>query len=88
MYAWRKIETLKKYVYNSVDEARIKTSYTVYLTLLTYAMLISSGNLLNRTLGLLKKNCNATIATDSIAIPEDNSMRVLAIESVSIFNYA
>ncbi|KAG0567910.1 hypothetical protein M758_7G105300 [Ceratodon purpureus] len=41
------------------------------------------GNLLNRTLGLLKKNCDATIPSDSISIPEDNSMRVLATESVN-----
>lgn len=41
------------------------------------------GNLLNRTLGLLKKNCDAKITADSISIPEDNSIRVLAIESVN-----
>jgi methionyl-tRNA synthetase len=44
------------------------------------------GNLLNRTLGLLKKNCDAIIPSDSISIPEDNSIRVLATESVSIGN--
>ncbi|KAG0595195.1 hypothetical protein M758_UG148000 [Ceratodon purpureus] len=37
------------------------------------------GNLLNRTLGLLKKNFDATIPSDSISIPEDNSMRDLGI---------
>lgn len=49
-------------------------------------MLIFTGNLLNRTLGLLKKNCNATIAADATFIPENNPMRVLAIESVSVRN--
>ena len=49
-------------------------------------MLSFAGNLLNRTLGLLKKNCDATIPFDSISIPEDNSIRALATENVSICN--
>ncbi|KAM3315013.1 hypothetical protein ACQJBY_033647 [Aegilops geniculata] len=33
------------------------------------------GNLLNRTLGLLKKNCNSTLAFDSIAAADGNSFK-------------
>ncbi|XP_072972327.1 methionine--tRNA ligase, chloroplastic/mitochondrial [Typha angustifolia] len=33
------------------------------------------GNLLNRTLGLLKKNCQSTLAFDSLTAAEDNSFR-------------
>jgi methionyl-tRNA synthetase len=40
------------------------------------------GNLLNRTLGLLKKNCNATVLFDSASIPENNSLRKVTTESV------
>ncbi|CAM6034547.1 unnamed protein product [Sphagnum compactum] len=40
------------------------------------------GNLLNRTLGLLKKNCNATVLFDSASIPEYNSLRKVTTESV------
>lgn len=41
------------------------------------------GNLLNRTLGLLKKNCDAVIPVDSSSISEENPIRILAAESVS-----
>lgn len=34
------------------------------------------GNLLNRTLGLLKKNCQSTLAVDSAAAGEGNSFRM------------
>ncbi|KAL3677986.1 hypothetical protein R1sor_020942 [Riccia sorocarpa] len=44
------------------------------------------GNLLNRTLGLLKKNCSATIRIDSSAVPEDNVVRKVAVESVKTAN--
>ncbi|KAJ7516890.1 hypothetical protein O6H91_21G003200 [Diphasiastrum complanatum] len=40
------------------------------------------GNLLNRTLGLLKKNCNAKVPRDSSSLPEDNPIRVLAAKNV------
>ncbi|KAJ6815416.1 methionine--tRNA ligase, chloroplastic/mitochondrial isoform X1 [Iris pallida] len=33
------------------------------------------GNLLNRTLGLLKKNCNSTVAVDSTVAAEGNSFK-------------
>ncbi|KAM0936711.1 putative methionine--tRNA ligase [Dioscorea sansibarensis] len=36
---------------------------------------ISIGNLLNRTLGLLKKNCQSTLDVDSTAAAEGNSLR-------------
>ncbi|GJN30665.1 hypothetical protein PR202_gb18990 [Eleusine coracana subsp. coracana] len=38
-------------------------------------LLILKGNLLNRTLGLLKKNCNSTLAFDSIAAADAVSFR-------------
>ncbi|KAL2641423.1 hypothetical protein R1flu_009010 [Riccia fluitans] len=44
------------------------------------------GNLLNRTLGLLKKNCNATIQIDSSAVPEDNVVRKVAVDAVRMAN--
>ncbi|CAM6127746.1 unnamed protein product [Calypogeia fissa] len=42
------------------------------------------GNLLNRTLGLLKKNCDATIPIDSSSISDDNVVRKVAADSVRI----
>lgn len=42
------------------------------------------GNLLNRTLGLLKKNCNATIPVDSSCVDDDNVIKKVAAESVSL----
>lgn len=41
------------------------------------------GNLLNRTLGLLKKNCDSIIPVDSASVPEDNSLRLLTATSVA-----
>jgi hypothetical protein len=40
-----------------------------------YPIVIWTGNLLNRTLGLLKKNCNSMLAFDSIAAADDNSFK-------------
>lgn len=40
------------------------------------------GNLLNRTLGLLKKNCNSLISVDSISLSNDNPVRTAAAEAV------
>eukprot|EP01018_Ginkgo_biloba_P020290 Gb_24980 [translate_table: standard] len=40
------------------------------------------GNLLNRTLGLLKKNCQSTLAFDSTSAVEDKSFRALVMELV------
>eukprot|EP00891_Asterochloris_glomerata_P002086 jgi/Astpho2/2086/fgenesh1_pm.00038_%23_66_t len=36
------------------------------------------GNLLNRSLGLLKKNCGAAMPADASAIPQSNPLRALA----------
>ncbi|KAI5074790.1 hypothetical protein GOP47_0010751 [Adiantum capillus-veneris] len=38
------------------------------------------GNLLNRTLGLLKKNCDSRIGIDSLAVASENPVRVAAAE--------
>lgn len=35
----------------------------------------TSGNLLNRTLGLLRKNCQSTIAVDSTIAAERNALK-------------
>ena len=43
----------------------------------------SVGNLLNRTQGLLKKNCNGTLPVASSSIPADNPLRAVAAEQVS-----
>lgn len=57
--------------------------YTYSLLLPTiYYTIVNAGNLLNRTLGLLKKNCNATVLFDSASIPENNSLRKVTTESV------
>lgn len=42
------------------------------------------GNLLNRTLNLLKKNCDSETFHHSASISEDNPLRVIATEKVSI----
>lgn len=34
-----------------------------------------AGNLLNRTLGLLKKNCNSTLPVDSTVAAEGNTFK-------------
>lgn len=39
---------------------------------------------MNRTLGLVKKNCDATIPVDSSSIPDDNAMKKVAADSVSL----
>lgn len=43
----------------------------------------SIGNLLNRTQGLLKKNCSSRLPVAASSIPADNPLRVLAAEQVS-----
>ena len=42
----------------------------------------SVGNLLNRTQGLLKKNCASTLPVAASSIPEDNPLRAVAAEQV------
>ena len=42
----------------------------------------SVGNLLNRTQGLLKKNCSGTLPVASSSIPADNPLRAVAAEQV------
>ena len=42
------------------------------------------GNLLNRTLNLLRKNCGEGLPVDSGALPEDHPLRVLAAERAPI----
>ncbi|KAH7293502.1 hypothetical protein KP509_28G028400 [Ceratopteris richardii] len=41
------------------------------------------GNLLNRTLGLLKKNCDSTIGIDSLSVSSDNPIRRVASEAIA-----
>ena len=43
----------------------------------------SIGNLLNRTQGLLKKNCSSMLPVAASNIPTDNPLRVLAAEQVN-----
>lgn len=43
--------------------------------------IINAGNLLNRTLGLLKKNCQSTLAVDSYVAAEGNKFKV-AVEKL------
>ena len=38
----------------------------------------SVGNLLNRTLGLLRKNCAGTLPASAAAVPADNPLRAVA----------
>lgn len=42
------------------------------------------GNLLNRTLNLLKKNCGGTLPADSSAVPEASPVRQLAQQQVAV----
>lgn len=42
----------------------------------------SVGNLLNRTQGLLKKNCAGTLPVAASSIPVDNPLRAVAAEQV------
>lgn len=42
---------------------------------------INAGNLLNRTLGLLKKNCQSTLAVDSDVAAEGNEFKA-AVEKL------
>lgn len=42
----------------------------------------SVGNLLNRTQGLLKKNCAGKQPVAACSIPEDNPLRAVAAEQV------
>ena len=42
----------------------------------------SVGNLLNRTQGLLKKNCSGTLTVAASSIPVDNPLRAVAAEQV------
>ncbi|BFI28150.1 methionyl-tRNA synthetase [Marchantia polymorpha subsp. ruderalis] len=57
-----------------------------FINIVNASLANTIGNLLNRTLGLLKKNCNATIAVDSSTIPEDHIVRKVASESVKTAN--
>ena len=43
----------------------------------------SIGNLLNRTQGLLKKNCSSMLPVAASSIPVDNPLRVITAEQVS-----
>lgn len=53
-----------------------------------------AGNLLNRTLGLLKKNCQSTLTVDSTTAAEGNAYRdnveklVKSLRNCNIFNIA
>ena len=42
------------------------------------------GNLLNRTLNLLGKNCGGALPVDSASLPEDHPLRVLAAQRVPV----
>lgn len=42
----------------------------------------SVGNLLNRTQGLLKKNCSGTLPVASSSVAADNPLRAVAAEQV------
>ncbi|KAL4424484.1 hypothetical protein ABPG77_006793 [Micractinium sp. CCAP 211/92] len=42
------------------------------------------GNLLNRTLNLLKKNCGGELPLDSAAVPDDHPLRALAAEKAPV----
>lgn len=44
---------------------------------------VHTGNLLNRTLGLLKKNCESTLLFDSIEAVEGNGFKDTVEKSVS-----
>ena len=38
--------------------------------------MLFTGNLLNRTLGLLKKNCQSTLVVDSVVAGEGNTFKI------------
>ena len=46
----------------------------------------SVGNLLNRTLGLLRKNCAGTLPAAAASVPADNPLRAVAELEVSPLN--
>lgn len=50
--------------------------------------IINAGNLLNRTLGLLKKNCQSTLAVDSYVAAEGNKFKatVEKLVNTSLFS--
>ncbi|XP_002981032.2 methionine--tRNA ligase, chloroplastic/mitochondrial [Selaginella moellendorffii] len=54
-----------------------------FITIVNAHLANTIGNLLNRTLGLLKKNCASTISVDSESIPEENPVRVFAEAAVA-----
>lgn len=47
----------------------------------SHLMIINAGNLLNRTLGLLKKNCQSTLVVDSYVAAEGNKFKA-AVEKL------
>lgn len=48
---------------------------TLMLDVLCISFTILAGNLLNRTLGLLKKNCQSTLVVDSSKAAEGNELK-------------
>ena len=48
---------------------------------------ISLGNLLNRTLGLLKKNCQSTLAVDAAVAVEGSQFKDTVENLVSLFKF-
>lgn len=46
------------------------------------------GNLLNRTLNLLKKNCGGKLPVDAASLPEDHPLRALAAQRVPVVESA
>jgi len=56
-------------------------SYERFVNVINSDLANNIGNLLNRSLNLLKKNCDSTLPVDpSTAAPEDHPLRVLAVE--------
>lgn len=51
----------------------------------TYMTLITAGNLLNRTLGLLKKNCQSTLVVDSTIAAEEQDFKDTVEKLVRLF---
>lgn len=47
----------------------------------------NSGNLLNRTLGLLRKNCQSTLVVDSAIAAEGTAFRDNVEKLVSLLNF-
>lgn len=60
------------------SETRFRDTVNAYLA-------NSVGNLLNRTQGLLKKNCSGTLPEAASSIPADNPLRVVAAEQAKLF---